>query len=301
MPVISIIIPTYNAAPYITNLLEALEQQIFTDAEVVVIDSSSQDNTIAIAQSHGARTLSIPKQEFDHGLTRTIGAKQTQGDILVYLTQDALPLGRNSLAKLIEPFGDDRLVGVTFGRQLPRADATPFGQHLRLFNYPAISYRRSLSDCAGHGIRAAFCSNSFAAYRKSALEEVGWFKGGLLMGEDMHACARMLLKGYKVVYAADAAVLHSHNYSIKQEFKRYFDMGVFLHKESWILDTFGKAEGEGLRFTRSEIAYLFEKRLYGYLHASLIRAGAKWLGYRLGHCHQLLPRALLKLVSMHST
>jgi cellulose synthase/poly-beta-1,6-N-acetylglucosamine synthase-like glycosyltransferase len=299
--VISIIIPTYNAVPYLAILLEALEQQILTDAEVVVIDSSSLDNTVEIARSHGVRTLSIPKHEFDHGLTRTMGAQQAQGEILVYLTQDALPIGRNALVKLIEPFGDDRQVGVTFGRQLSRADATPFGQHLRLFNYPAISYRRSLSDCAGHGIRAAFCSNSFAAYRKSALEEVGWFKGGLLMGEDMHACATMLLKGYKVAYAADATVLHSHNYAIAQEFKRYFDMGVFLQKERWILDTFGKAEGEGLRFVRSELAYLWDQGLYHLIPASIARAGAKWLGYRLGHMYTSLPRSLMKRLSMHST
>ena len=71
----------------------------------------------------------------------------------------------------------------------------------------------------------------------------------------------MLLKGYKVAYSADAAVLHSHNYSMKQEFKRYFDLGVFLEKEHWILDTFGKAEGEGLRFVRSELAYLRDQGL----------------------------------------
>ena len=298
---ISIIIPTYNAVPYLAILLEALEKQILTDAEVVVIDSSSLDNTVEIARSHGVRTLSILKHEFDHGLTRTMGAQQAQGEILVYLTQDALPVDERSLAKLVAPFDADRQVGVTFGRQLPRADATPFGQHLRLFNYPATSYRRSLSDCAGHGIRGAFCSNSFAAYRKSALEEVGWFKGGLLMGEDMHACAGMLLKGYKVAYSADAAVLHSHNYSMKQEFKRYFDLGVFLEKEHWILDTFGKAEGEGLRFVRSELAYLRDQGLSHLVPASIARAGAKWLGYRLGQVHSSLPRSIMKRLSMHST
>ena len=52
---ISIIIPTYNAVPYLAILLEALEKQILTDAEVVVIDSSSLDNTVEIARSHGVR------------------------------------------------------------------------------------------------------------------------------------------------------------------------------------------------------------------------------------------------------
>ena len=117
----------------------------------------------------------------------------------------------------------------------------------------------------------------------------------------MHACAGMLLKGYKVAYSVDAAVLHSHNYSMKQEFKRYFDLGVFLEKEHWILDTFGKAEGEGLRFVRSELAYLRDQGLSHLVPASIARVGAKWLGYRLGQVHRSLPRSIMKRLSMHST
>ena len=87
----------------------------------------------------------------------------------------------------------------------------------------------------------------------------------------------------------------------RSEFKRYFDLGVFLEKEHWILDTFGKAEGEGLRFVRSELAYLRDQGLSHLVPASIARVGAKWLGYRLGQVHRSLPRSIMKRLSMHST
>jgi rhamnosyltransferase len=296
-----IIIPTYNAAPYLPRLLDSLLGQTRRAADILVIDSTSSDDTVRIAKSRGARTLVIPKADFDHGGTRTLAARNTEGSLLIYLTQDALPADRRAVEHLLEPLWCDPAIGIVFGRQLPSADATPFARHLRYFNYPAESHVRTLQDKKRFGIKTAFCSNSFAAYRRSALEDIGWFKAGLLMGEDSHACARMLLKGYKVAYAAEAAVFHSHNYRVVQDFQRYFDMGAFLQKEHWILDTFGKAEGEGFRFVQSEVAYLLREGLWRDVPVSLLRAAAKWSGYRLGHFHAVLPRSVVRRVSMYST
>ena len=298
---ISIIIPTYNAERYLGNLLEALKRQTLADLELLAIDSSSNDQTVAIAQSYGVRTVVIPKHEFDHGGTRALAGKEAKGDILVYLTQDALPVDERAVEKLVEPFKDDEQIGLTYGRQLPSSDATPFARHLRYFNYPPEPHVRTFQDRNRFGIKTAFCSNSFAAYRRSALEDIGWFKTGLVMGEDSHVCARMLMKGYKVAYVAEAAVFHSHNYNVVQDFRRYFDMGSFLQREHWIIETFGKAEGEGLRFLRSETAYLLREGLWRDVPMSLLRAAAKWSGYRLGHFHAVLPRWVIKRLSMYST
>ena len=75
----------------------------------------------------------------------------------------------------------------------------------------------------------------------------GWFAEHLISTEDTYAGARMLLAGYTLAYVSDAMVYHSHNYTVFQEFKRYFDIGVFHKKERWILEAFGNAEGTGLR------------------------------------------------------
>lgn len=300
MSVTSIIIPTYNAAPYLERQLRALSGQTIKDAELLLIDSSSTDETLEIARTYRVRTIVIPQADFDHGGTRTLAGRQTQGDVVVYLTQDALPLDERALEQLVRPLWQDQNLGAVFGRQVPHTNATPFAKHLRFFNYPAQSYTRRFSDRATYGVKTAFCSNSFAAYRRSALEQVGWFKDKLVMGEDLAVCARMLIKGYSVGYVAEAVVYHSHNYSVAQEFQRYFDLGSFLARESWIVEEFGSPEGEGIRFIQSEVAFLVSQGLPHYLPLTFIRGFAKLAGYRLGRYRDRLPLSFVKRLSLHA-
>ena len=297
---VSILIPTYNAGSSLGALLDVLSRQCLRLFEIIVVDSSSTDNTLSIARSYGVQTHIIPKQEFDHGGTRTFMGKVAKGDILVYLTQDSLPVGETTVTTLVERLVADERIGAAFGRQIPHRNATPFAKHLREFNYPPQSHQRSFQDRSRYGIKTLFCSNSFAAYKRKALEAVGWFKDGLLMGEDMHACAKLLKQGFHVAYVPEAVVIHSHNYSVRQEFKRYFDLGAFFGKEPWILQEYGTAEGEGLRFISSEVSFLMQRRLPHYIPLSLLRIVAKGAGYRLGHLSPYLPGKLVRWASMHS-
>jgi rhamnosyltransferase len=297
---ISIIIPTYNASHYLQKLLTSLCSQTLQDPEIIIIDSSSEDRTIEIAENFKVRVFSIPKEQFDHGGTRTKAGKMATGDILVYLTQDALPANDEAVTRLITPFCKDEMVGLTFGRQLPHDDATPYAMHRRLFNYPDHSYTREIVDKHLYGIKAAFCSNSFAAYRRTALEDVGWFKENLVMGEDLHVAARMLIKGYRLSYVADASVYHSHNYTAMQEFNRYFDLGVFFERERWLLTEFGQPESEGIRSVKSEVTFLISSGLVHLIPISLIRAGARLVGYRLGLLNKMLPPSIVSRLSMYS-
>jgi len=248
----------------------------------MVVDSSSKDNTVDIAQSHRANVITIPQSEFDHGGTRTLAAMEAKGDILVYLTQDALPYNEYAIENIVNPFIDDGKTGAAFGRQLPYPGASVFAEHLRLFNYPDTSYTRVLDDKKKYGIKTAFLSNSFAAYRKSALKEIGYFKSGLRFGEDACAGAKILLKGYKIAYVAEAIVLHSHNYTLWQAFKRYFDIGTFHRAENWLLKEFGRAEEEGIKYIKSEIKFLLKKKRFDLLPQSALRLITKYLGYTLG-------------------
>src|SRR6476620_9525570 len=291
---VSILIPTYNAGPSFGTLLDILNRQQLRLFEVIVVDSSSTDDTISIAKSHGVRTLVIPKRGFDHGGTRTYMGKLAKGDVLVYLTQDALPLNEGAVPALVSKLLEDERIGAAFGRQIPHRDATPFAQHLRAFNYPAISHTRAIEDCDQYGMKTFFCSNSFAAYKRKALETVGWFTAGLLMGEDMHACAKMLVNGFRIAYVADAVVYHSHNYSMQQEFKRYFDLGAFFTKEQWILERYGTANSEGFRFVKSEIAFLLKGGFIRYIPASVLRNLAKWWGFQLGRLYPYLPNWIVR-------
>jgi len=294
---ISVIIPTYNAEKYLPPLLEKLKKQTIA-FELIIIDSSSTDDTVNIAKRYTKNIITIPKLEFDHGGTRTKAAKTATGDIIVFLTQDALPCEDDSIEKLLIPFQDTK-VGTVFGRQIPYEDTSLFGKHLRTFNYSETSYIRTLQDKEQHGIKTAFLSDSFAAYRKSSLEHIGWFKDGLIVGEDNYAGAKILLAHYALAYCAKAKVYHSHSYTPIKEFKRYFDIGVFHSQESWMIETFGKPEGEGGKYVKSEFKYLLKHHAYHKIPEFFIRNGMKYFGYKLGQAHKSLPLSLVKKLSLH--
>ena len=296
---VSLIIPTLNAGRSIEKLFEALEGQTERPEEIIVIDSASVDNTFKIAQSRGARTISVARDSFDHGGTRTFAGKSARGDILIYMTQDTLPANEYSLENLIKPFSEDNKTGAVYGRQLPIHEASIFGAHLRYFNYPESSYVRSFDDRDVFGIKTAFLSNSFAAYRRDVLEDIGWFKEDLISTEDTYAGAKMLIAGYKIAYAADALVYHSHNYTMTEEFKRYFDIGVFHRTHKWILDTFGKAEGEGIKYIKSEFAFIIKHNKYYLIPEFIVRNILKYVGYKLGQIYGILPFSLIRRFSMH--
>ena len=294
---VSVIIPTYNAEPYLSTLLAALQKQTLT-FELIIIDSSSTDKTIEIAQEYSDNIITIPQSEFDHGGTRTKAAKLASGDILIFLTQDALPYDETTLEKIIICFQDSK-IAAAYGRQIPYKETSIFGKHLRVFNYPANSYVRTLADKTKYGIKTAFLSDSFAAYRKSAMKEVDWFKDGLILGEDSHIATKLLLAEYTLAYIAEAQVYHSHSYTHFEEFSRYFDIGVFHSNEHWILQTFGKAEGEGGKYVKSEFNYLLQHKAYLRIPEFFVRNGLKYMGYKLGRNYKVFPKSIVKILSMH--
>jgi len=294
---ITVIIPTYNAEEYIVPLLESLKAQTL-QFELIIIDSSSTDNTVTKAKAYTDTIVTIPKNEFDHGGTRTKAAKMASGDIIVFLTQDAIPFDNQTIEKVLEPFKNSNVAAV-YGRQIPYEQTSFFGKHLRIFNYPSISHTRVLNDKNQYGIKTAFLSDSFAAYRKSHLAQVSWFKNDLIMGEDVYVGSKLILANYTLAYCAEAKVYHSHSYSILQELKRYFDIGVFHGNEKWILETFGKAEGEGGKYVKSEFNYLLKHHAYHRIPEFFIRNGMKYFGYKLGQNYKLFPKFLIKQLSMH--
>lgn len=296
---ISLIIPTYNASPYLPSLLGKLAAQTIKDFELIIIDSSSTDNTLETAEFFHAKTFTIPKEDFDHGGTRNAGAKKARGDILVFMTQDAVPADEYSLENLVEPLSSNNEIAAVFGRQLPNPDASPIASHLRLFNYPETSYVRCLADRSIYGIRTIFLSNSFSAYRKSALDKIGGFREHLIFGEDTHAAAQLLTAEYRVAYAADAAVYHSHDYTPVQEFRRYFDVGVFHSAEDRLIKEFGRATGEGIRYIQSGISYLIKHKKSVIIPSFIFRNVLKYLGYNLGSRFDKIPRTLAARCSMN--
>ncbi|WP_269533734.1 glycosyltransferase family 2 protein [Chitinimonas sp. BJYL2] len=295
---VGLLVPTLNAGSRWPAWIHALSIQTRQPDRVLVIDSASTDNTLTLARAAGYETHLISRTDFDHGGTRQLGVRLLQDcDIIVCLTQDALLDNEHALAALITAFTAPR-VAVAYGRQLPHDEATPIAAHARHFNYPAIPKANRFEDRVQSGIRTAFCSNSFAAWRRSALLEIGGFAQGTLFGEDMQTCARLLMAGHTVIYAAHAQVRHSHNYRVIEEFRRYFDTGAMHTMTPWLIQAFGTPGGEGRRYVASEWRWLSSYGCRWKVRACASNA-AKWFGYQLGRHYRWLPRAIRPRFSLH--
>ncbi|TNE86147.1 MAG: glycosyltransferase family 2 protein [Gammaproteobacteria bacterium] len=294
---IACIVPTYNGRNDLERLLDSLEKQT-EDFDLFVVDSASSDGSGELARSRVEDVITIPSSQFNHGGTRQMMVGRHTGyEIYVFLTQDAYVEDVDAIEHLVAPFEDGK-VGAVCGRQLPHQDASPLAEHARIFNYPAVSVVKSFDDVPVMGIKTAFMSNSFAAYRATALHDVGGFPEHVIFAEDMYVAAKMLIGGWKVAYAGNASCRHSHNYSLREEFHRYFDMGVFHSREHWIRECFGGAGGEGLRYVKSELRHLGWPRLYLWPSA-IFRNACKLFAYKLGQKEQRLSLGLKKKLGMY--
>jgi rhamnosyltransferase len=278
---IALIIPTHNGLRYWHALLEGIRTQSLQPQQVIIVDSASTDGTAREARNAGFTVLEIDNKDFDHGGTRQFAVEQApDADILLFLTQDAIPSDTDTFKQLVSAF-QDLSIGAAYGRQVPRAIATPIEAHARKFNYPPTSAVRSWETRSNLGFKSIFFSNSFGAYRREALMSVGGFSSDVIFGEDTLVVGRLHRAGWKTAYVADALVQHSHSYSIQQEFRRYFDIGVLHAREGWLLEHFGSATGEGQRFVLSELSYLLKHAPF-LIPSALIRTITKFLGYKVG-------------------
>jgi len=329
---VALVVPTYQAGAAWLDFIQTVVTQVGVDLEVWVVDSNSKDETVYLAQTAGWNTLILGSQPFNHGGTRQWAVEQVGDGVefIVLMTQDALLATPDALNQLVQPFTDPQ-VGVVYGRQLPHTDATLLAARARFFNYPERSFVNTFEDRERLGLRAAFCSDSFAAYRLSHFRAVGGFPKHVIMGEDMWVAAKMLMAGFKVAYAAEALVYHSHNYGFLEEFQRYFDTGVFHAQEPWLIETFGSVKSEGLKMLKSQLLYADDKinpgiraqptdelaqgfepyrynaqlqkirssrmRRWCYFLEVLVRTANKLIGYRMGRAYFYWPRWVIKRCS----
>lgn len=297
MKKIQVIIPIYKPDHKLIELLKKIKEQSIEDIPLLIIDSGSNDEYKSEIKNMNCLVKKIDVKTFNHGGTRQMGADMfPDKDIYIFLTQDAILANEKSIENIVKVF-DNFNIGCAYGRQLPHKDANLFSSYARLFNYKDKSYIYSINDKEKYGIKTAFNSNSFAAYRRKALNEIGGFPIDTILSEDMYVAAKMLLNKWSVAYCSDAMVYHSHNYTIWQEFKRYFDIGVFYSRESWIKDTFGGAEGEGKKYIISEFKYLIKRNIV-LIFPMIIRDIMKFFGFRLGMKERFINKHIKRKISM---
>ena len=210
---VDIIIPTYRPDETVVYLIKKLLKQTYPIHEIHIIDTETGIFPKELKNlSDKIRISKIKPEQFDHGGTRHEGAMQSHADIIVYMTQDAMPVNEYLVEELVKAF-DNEKIAATYARQLPNSKCNVIERYTRSFNYPEQSRIKSLEDLETLGIKTYFCSDVCAAYRKSVYESLGGFEEKTIFNEDMIMAAKIIQSGGLVKYVAEAKVIHSHNYN----------------------------------------------------------------------------------------
>jgi rhamnosyltransferase len=290
LPRISVIVPTLEPPDGLRELGRRLCRQTLPPDEMIAIDSESAHKP---AEEYWD-VMSIRRADFDHGKTRNIAARAASGDILVFMTQDALPYDDCLIERLTEQLRPPR-AAACFARQIAREDASEAERVSRQLNYPAVGHERTLETDRALTSKMLFFSNVCSAVDRRAFDEVGQFPEHVLTNEDMALCGRLLRSGKTVAYCAQAAVIHSHSHGARYVFRRNFDMGAFFAMQHAELGSISVA-GDGASFVWRQAAALLRSRAYASVMQATLQNIVRLAGYSMGrHGSNLPPRVAATL------
>jgi rhamnosyltransferase len=297
--VISVVIPVKDGGSDLVRCLDAIAlQEVDDTVEIVVVDSGSVDGSVAVARSRGAMVREILPHEFTHGAARNLGASAANGDILVFISQDAYPVDSSWLASLTRPLRRELGVAGVYGRQLPHAGANPPEVFFLDFLYgqePRVQQATSPSEL---NMDTTLFSNVNAAMRRAVWEHFP-FVDDIIMSEDQEWSQRVLTAGYSLVYEPTAAVRHSHNYTLMSAFRRFFDSGVSAERAYLAGQRPSRQvlRATAARYAREEITWLTRTGQRRWIPYAAIYEGAKFLGLVLGANHDRLPLSAKRRLS----
>ena len=253
------------------------------------------------ARAAGARVHEIPAEDFGHGRTRNLGVELSRGDLVVFTSQDAVAHDDRWLALLAAAARSDPDVGGAYGRQLPHEDARPPERFFLDFLYgPDVRVQR-LGPDEELTFESTLFSNVNAAIPRPLLQRFP-FRDDLTMSEDQEWSRRVLRGGYALVYEPRAAVRHSHAYTIRTAFRRFFDSGVSA-QHSYVEGDESRAalRRAGGRYAREELAWLWRSGHRRWIPYTALYELGKFTGLQLGLRHERLPRSVVRRLGSYDT
>ena len=290
---VDILIPTYRPGPEFAELLRRLARQHYAIHQVLIVNTERQYWDPSFEKAYpGCRVMHIEKNEFNHGGTRSWMAGLSAAEFLVYMTQDALPADTELIGNLVKAF-ENPGVKEAYARQLPRKDCSLLESCTRAFNYPAESRIKTKDDLGTLGIKTFFCSDVCAAYERKTYLELGGFPETVNFNEDMIYAAKVIEAGYGVAYVSEAKVIHSHNYTGGQQFRRNFALAVSQADHPEVFAKY-PSEGEGIRLVKKTAACVCRKRRPWLLAPLFWQSACKYAGYWLGKRYRKLPRWIVR-------
>ena len=296
---VDVIIPVYHPGKEFSVLLERLTEQTVVIHRIIAMNTEENYWNKELEQKYPLLEVHhLKKSEFDHGGTRAWAAELSDAEIMVFMTQDAVPADRNLIENLVKALEKEKMIAAAYARQLPNEMCSFAERYTRSFNYPEKSYVRTQRDLSLYGIKTFFCSNVCAAYKKEIYQELGGFVRKTIFNEDMIYAGKLIQMGYGIAYAADAKVIHSHNYSCMQQFHRNFDLGVSQAEHPEIFAGV-PSEGEGIKLVKKTINYLIQKRKIWLIPGVILQSGCKYAGYLSGKNYRKLPKKVILWCTMN--
>ncbi len=294
---VDVIIPVFQPDRRFARLLMMLEKQTYPVNRIIAVNTEKRYWNDAGYQ--GIDNLSVhhvTKEQFDHGASRNLGAGFSKADIMIFMTDDAVPqdtrLVERLAAALNQKGPEGERTAMAYARQIPAKDCRTIERYTRDFNYPAESRIKTKADLPKLGIKTYFASNVCCGYWRDIFEQQGGFISRTIFNEDMIYAAGVIQKGYAVAYAADARVVHSHNLTFMQQFRRNFDLAVSQADHPEVFEGL-PAEGEGIRLVKRTAGHLLRNGRFWLLPSLIIGSGCKYAGYRLGKMYRMLPPAVI--------
>lgn len=290
---IDVIIPTYKPGKEFEKLIGRLQKQEYPIHKIIIINTRTDIFPEELDRSNYEIEIThIEPNQFDHGGTRNMGAGMSDADIVVYMTQDAIPVDEKLIGTFAKIFEENPDIGIAYGRQLPREECNIIERYTRRFNYPEKSLIKTKEDLPKLGIKTFFCSDVCAAYRRNYLLSAGGFEDPTIFNEDMIFAGKRIYAGDKVAYVAEAKVIHSHNYTGRQQFHRNFDLAVSQTQHPEVFEGV-PSEGEGIRMVKATAKYLVRNGYPWKVFMLVYQSGCKYIGYFLGKRYEKLPMWLI--------
>lgn len=301
--VVDVLIPTYKPDKnFITNI-QRLQEQEYPVHKIIIMNTEErfwrESGVESRLECSHLEIHHVTANEFDHGGTRHQGMEYSKADIVICMTQDALPKDQHLVTRLLEGLAQPG-AAVAYARQLPYKDCGILEAYTRGFNYPDANRVKTIKDLPELGIKTYFCSNVCAAYKRNVYLELGGFTRRTIFNEDMIFAGKAIQAGYGAVYCAKAQVFHSHNYSCVQQFRRNFDLAVSQADHPEVFRGI-PSEREGLRMVTQSGRYLCRIKKPYLIPQLLVVSGFKLIGYQMGKRYKRLPGWLVMKCTMNQT
>lgn len=302
-PKVDVLIPVYRPGKRFSRLLQMLGRQTCQVNRIIVVNTEERYwNEDGYKTVERLEVHHISKAEFDHGAARNLAAGYSDADVMIFMTDDAVPYDKYLVERLVAALEKEGSKGETaamaYARQLPNKDCRTIERYTRTFNYPPEGMVKTLEDLPHLGIKTYFASNVCCAYRRDIFERSKGFADRAIFNEDMVYAAGAIQEGYAIVYEAEAKVYHSHNLTLGGQFRRNFDLAVSQAEHPEVFDGL-KSEGEGIRLVKDTAVWLLRTGRFWLLPVLAVSSGCKYLGYRMGKKYEKLPKSVILRCTMN--